>query len=192
MKLAYAALAGAALLATSCGIAIAQERVISKQVLVKAPVEAVWQAWTTSEGIKSFFAPDARVEARVDGPFEIYFNPYAAPGLKGADDMRFLALQPQRMLSFTWNAPPHLPEVRGQRTFVTVRMHPAAEGQTHVVLNHGGWGDGGQWDQAYDYFNRAWGNVLANLQKRFEQGPIDWSEFLNRLKAASETAPKKP
>ena len=47
---------------------------------MKAPVEAVWQAWTTSEGIKSFFAPDARVEARPDGPFEIYFNPYAPPG----------------------------------------------------------------------------------------------------------------
>ena len=193
MKIAYATLAAAALLAASCGSPVAaQERMITKQVLVKAPVDAVWQAWTTSEGIKSFFAPDAKVEARADGPFEIYFNPYGAPDTKGADDMRFLALQPQRMLSFTWNAPPYFPEIRGQRTYVTVRMHPAGDGQTHVTLAHGGWGDGGQWDQVYDYFDKAWGNVLGNLQKRFVDGPIDWSEHLKRLKGTMDAPAKKP
>ena len=187
MKPTYACAAAAALLVASCGTTVAaQDRVIHKEVLVKAPVEAVWQAWTTSEGIKTFFAPDARVEARVDGPFEIYMNPFAPPGMKGADDMRILALQPQRMLSFTWNAPPHLPEARAQRTYVTVRMKPATEGETQVTLTHGGWGDGGQWDQAYDYFNRAWGNVLANLQKRFVEGPVDWKPWLERMKTATE------
>ncbi len=187
MKLAYA-YAAAALLLTSCGTSVAaQERVITKQVLVKAPVEAVWQAWTTSEGIKSFFAPDARVEARVDGPFEIYMNPYAPAGMKGADDMRILALQPQRMLSFTWNAPPHLPEARAQRTYLTVRLKPVGENETEVTLHHGGWGDGGQWDQAYTYFDRAWGNVLANLQKRFAEGkPYDWTEWLASIRAMME------
>ena len=161
--------------------ASAQERVITKQVVVKAPVEQVWQAWTTSEGIKTFFAPDANVEARVDGPFQIYFNPYAEPGLKGADDTRILALQPPSMLSFTWNAPPSLPEARKQRTYVTVRMKPVAEG-TQVSIAHGGWGDGGEWDKAYAYFDRAWGNVLNNLDKRFREGPVDWTDWLKQLK----------
>ena len=30
--------------------------------------------------------------------------------------MRYMALQPKKMLSFDWNAPPHLPEARAQRT----------------------------------------------------------------------------
>ena len=194
MKPAHACIACFAALAVSCGTLLAaraEERVIAKQVVVKAPVDAVWSAWTTTQGVKSFFAPDARVEARADGPFEIYFNPYAPPGSKGADDMRFLALQPQKMLSFTWNAPPYFPEVRGQRTSVVVRLAPAGDGQTLVSLTHGGFGDGGQWDQVYDYFHKAWGNVLANLEKRFAEGPIDWSPFLQRLKAASEAAPKQ-
>ena len=74
--------------------------------------------WTTREGIISFFAPDAKIEPKVGGAFQIYFNPLAEPGLKGADDMRFMALQPKQMLSFDWNAPPHLPAARQQRTFV--------------------------------------------------------------------------
>ena len=168
------------------GAAAAQERTIRKEVVVKAPLEAVWNAWTTSEGIKTFFAPDARVEARPDGPFEIYINPFAVPGLRGADDMRFLAVQPMRMLSFTWNAPPHLPEARAQRTSVVLRFQPVSQAETRVSLSHGGWGDGGQWDQAYDYFDRAWGNVLSNLQKSFVEGPKDWSDWLRQLKAAGE------
>jgi uncharacterized protein YndB with AHSA1/START domain len=128
MKPICARIAGAALLAAASLCTPAEERVIAKQVMVNAGVDAVWNAWTTTQGIKSFFAPDARVEARAGGPFEIYFNPYAPPGSKGADDMRFLALQPQKMLSFTWNAPPYFPEVRGQRTSVVVRLAPAGDG----------------------------------------------------------------
>ena len=170
----------------------AEERYVDKTVRVKAPVGAVWQAWTTSEGIKTFFAPDARVEARVDGPFEIYINPLAPPGEKGADGMRFLAIQDRKMITFTWNAPPSLPEARAQRTYVTVRFKPAGDNETEVTLHHGGWGDGGQWDQAYAYFDRAWGNVLANLQKRFaENKPHDWTEWMASLRAMMEKqAPK--
>jgi uncharacterized protein YndB with AHSA1/START domain len=166
--------------------AAAEERAITKQVVVKAPVDAVWNAWTTTQGVKSFFAPDARVEARPDGPFEIYMNPYAEPGMKGADNMRFLAVQPQKMISYTWNAPPSLPEARQQRTVVIVRFAPAGEGQTQVTLTHLGWGDGGEWDKAYQYFDRAWGSVLGNLQKRFVDGPIDFTEWLKRLKQAED------
>lgn len=179
-----AALAGAALAAG------AQERAIVRQVQVSAPLESVWQAWTTSEGIKSFFAPDARIEARVDGPFEVYFNPYARPGLRGADDMRFLALQEKTMLSFTWNAPPHLGEVRGQRTYVTVRLKPAGAQATDVSLYHGGWGEGGQWDQSYQYFDKAWDAVLGNLRKRFAEKPVDWTEFLRSVKAWQDAQDK--
>lgn len=168
-----------------------EERRIVKEAVVKAPVEAVWQAWSTSEGIATFFAPEARVEAKPDGPFEIYINPYAQPGMRGADAMRVLGVQENRMISFTWNAPPHLPEARAQRTFVTVRMQPVGDAETRVRLTHVGWGDGGQWDQAYAYFDRAWGNVLGNLQKRFAEGPKDWTPWRAQLKAMMEEEARK-
>jgi uncharacterized protein YndB with AHSA1/START domain len=164
----------------------AAERAIDKEVVVAAAPEQVWQAWTTRDGITSFFAPEARIEPRVGGLFEIHINPYAEPGLRGADDMRFLALQPPRMLSFTWNAPPSLPEARAQRTVVIVRLHPVGERETRVTLHHTGWGDGGEWDKAYAYFDRAWGNVLANLKKRFDSGPIDWTAWLEQMRAIAK------
>lgn len=173
----------------ACIDAFADERAIVKEVVVKATPQAAWRAWTTREGIQSFFAPDARVEPRPGGLFEIHMNPYAAPGMKGADDMRFLALQEPAFLSFTWNAPPQFPEVRKQRTVVTVRFAAAGEGETRVTLRHGAWGEGAEWDAVFDYFDKAWGRVLASFGKRFDEGPVDWSPHLERMKALS-AAPK--
>jgi hypothetical protein len=58
-----------------------------------------------------------------------------------------------------------------------------------VTLHHTGWGDGGQWDQTYAYFDRAWGNVLGNLQTSFEKGPRDWTDWMERLRKAHGPAP---
>nr|HET7859773.1 SRPBCC domain-containing protein [Caldimonas sp.] len=180
----------AASLALAATAAIGAERAIDKEVVVAAPIESVWQAWTTRAGIRSFFAPDAEIDPRVGGAFHIHINPFAEPGMKGADDMRYMALQRPTMLSFDWNAPPSLPEVRAQRTFVVVRLAPLDAGSTRVTLHHTGWGSGGQWDDTYAYFDRAWGNVLGNLKKSFESGPIDWTDWLARMRAGSASAPR--
>jgi uncharacterized protein YndB with AHSA1/START domain len=174
----------------SCAYAV--ERAIDKSIDVPATLDEAWAAWTTREGIVSFFAPDAEIEPRVGGAFHIHIDPGAAAGSKGADDMRFMALQPKQMLSFDWNAPPSLPEARAQRTFVVVRLEPLGDKLTRVTLHHAGWGTGGEWDKAYAYFDRAWGNVLGNLKKRFEQGPQDWKPWLEQLRLGRETAPSTP
>ncbi len=160
-------------------------------MVVNATLDQVWDAWTTRDGIVSFFAPDANIDARVGGAFQVYIDPLGAPGNKGADDMRFLALQPKKMISFDWNAPPHLAEARQQRTFVIVRFEPVGTTQTRVNLHHTGWGDGGEWDQAHDYFDKAWVGVLGNLQKRFDKGPQDWTEWMAQLKAWHAASEKK-
>ena len=150
-------------------------RVLRGEVVVDASLRQVWEAWTTAQGVKSFFAPDCNIELRPDGMYEILFDPDAEPGQRGAEGMRVLALQPFRMLSFTWNAPPSLPEVRDQRTHVQLRFHAIGTNRTKVTLLQDGWGEGGQWDEAFEYFDRAWNRiVLPRLSFRFTHGPADW------------------
>jgi uncharacterized protein YndB with AHSA1/START domain len=151
-----------------------RDRVLCKQALIKSGVGPVWKAWTTEEGIRSFFAPACNVDLRVDGPFEILFDPGAAPGRRGAEGCRILAYQPERMLAFTWNAPPHLAEARRHWTHVVVRFESVDSGITRVTIRHDGWGEGGEWDEAFDYFDKAWETVLRWLRYRFEAGPVDW------------------
>ena len=191
---AFKFMLGLIVLATACvlslGTAAGAERALHKEVIVPATVDQVWDAWTTREGIVSFFAPAAEIDARVGGAFHIYMDPGAAPGRRGADDMRFMALEPKKFISFDWNAPPHLPLTRAQRTFVMVRLDPVDAQLARVTLHHTGWGDGGEWDKAYAYFDGAWGHVLGNLQKRFVSGPYDWTDWLKQLEKYRAAASK--
>ena len=89
--------------------------------------------------------------------------------------MIILAVQPEEMLSFTWNAPPVSPSVRGQMTHVTITLEEIDPNQTLLSLKHDGWGQGGEWDLAFEYFTRAWGEVvLPEAHHRFLTGPVDW------------------
>ena len=151
------------------------QKQIEFQVIISAPLSNVWNAWTTEEGAKSFFASECLIDLRVGGAYEMYFDPSAPAGERGGEGLTILAIQPEKMLSFTWNAPPSLPEVRGQLTHVTLYFQDTDENQTSLHFIHDGWGDGGEWDLAFDYFTRAWGEVvLPRLKYSFEMGPVDW------------------
>lgn len=154
-----------------------RDAVIVGEVVVNADIDRAWAAWTTEEGITSFFAPGCNVEARVGGPYEILFDPDAAPGSRGAEGMKIMAIQPGRMLAFTWNAPPHLDEVRDQLTHVVLRFEEVDAGHTRVALRHDGWGEGGQWEKAFAYFERAWLEiVLPRFARAMDGEPPPWVE----------------
>lgn len=153
---------------------------IVKRAEVGAAVAEVWRAFTTADGAKGFFAPAAKIELRLDGAYELYFDPTAKPGQRGSDGMKVLAFLPGRMLAFTWNAPPTFARARATRgPFVVVLLEPKGARQTAVTLHHLGWpAEGGEWPAVRAYFDRAWGVVLDRLVRRFREGrPVDWSKL---------------
>lgn len=154
-------------------VSSASERTIVVTTEVRASVSEVWKAWTTTEGIASFFAPESKIDLRPNGAFEMYFDPSAADGLRGGEGNEFLALDPEKMISFTWNAPPHLKTVRNQRTWVTVHFERIDDNNTRVKLTNGGFGAGGEWEKSFEYFSKAWPDyVMKSLRERFEKKPV--------------------
>jgi len=154
------------------------EQILSCSVDVDASLADVWQAWTTEEGARSFFAPQCRIECVPGGAYEMYFNPDAETGGRGGEGNILMALQSPHMLSFSWNFPPILPSIRDQRTLVTIRLQPTSPGITRVNLAQTGWGQGGEWEQGYHYFDHAWNDiVLPRLQRYFREGALDWSNL---------------
>ncbi|MFQ5575807.1 MAG: SRPBCC domain-containing protein [Anaerolineae bacterium] len=151
------------------------ERMIRKEVVVLAPLPAVWQAWTTAEGAMTFFAPKATVELTIGGRYEMLFDLDAPPGSQGSEGLKVLSFLPPTMLSFEWNAPPQYPTVRNKKTWVVVQLEQIGESATGVSLAHLGWQSGGEWPAVFDYFTRAWDTVLGRLQFRFATGPVDWA-----------------
>lgn len=143
------------------------DRFVRKDVVVDAPVDKVWHAWTTEEGVR-FIAEGARIELKPGGPYEWYFSMDAPEGSRGGEGNTVLAVDPMRFLAFEWNAPPSYPEVRKQKHQVLLQLEPAGDNQTRIILTSLGFGTGQQWKDVHAYFDSAWDTVLDRLKASFE------------------------
>ncbi|MGP1347360.1 MAG: SRPBCC family protein [Phycisphaerales bacterium] len=170
---------------------------IVAEALLNADPTRVWKLLTTEEGVADWLIgrsddgqPNCNIELRVGGPYELFFAPDAPEGQRGADGCTITSFLPNRMLSFTWNAPPIYPEQRTLRTWVVIELEQVpsqaeweanprtGEFQTRLRLTHLGWpADGlaaevpplpngypGGWPGVRAYFQRAWPNVVTALK----------------------------
>ncbi len=79
-------------------------RTVVLQVDAQCSAEEAYALWSTTEGVKQFFAPAARIDARPAGEYTILFYPEKDPeglshGTKGA---RVLATVPGKLFAFEW------------------------------------------------------------------------------------------
>jgi uncharacterized protein YndB with AHSA1/START domain len=161
-------------------------RAVRVEGVVNAPVVQVWRVWTTSEGAQEFFAEKANIRLAIGGPYEIQFDPKdERSGTKG---LKVLSYSPEEMISFQWNAPTQFPHVRDGGTWVVVEMRPEGTNRTRVTVEHLGWKDGPEWDAAFAHFQQGWGELMKRLQRRFDQGPIDWGKERMMYQQAKDSA----
>lgn len=147
---------------------------VNFEFIIKAPVSKVWSQLTTEEGIKSFFSPNFNVDFKVGGKFEILFDTSQEVGKQGSEGMVILALEEEKLLSFTWSAPPEIPTIREQRTVANFYLFDELNA-TRVVFRNTGFGQGEEWNKTRNYFVRAWGEiVLPRLKYSLEVQPINW------------------
>ena len=171
----HLALASAPLLAPQAVSAAPGQ--LRKEVVVSAAPDLLWRAWTTAEGARTFFAPDARIEAKPGGAYELYFAPEAAAGSRGCEGCTVQAVEIPRRLAFTWSFPPSIPTLRESGAMTQVTVDLLQEGpSTRVRLTQEGWREGPDWELGHAYFDRAWDLVLGRLERRFRTGPINWRD----------------
>ncbi len=156
-----------------------EDRRLIFEMEVEIPVEKAYEAWTTEQGINSFFAPGCEVELKLYGNYHIYFFPDAPKGSRGAEDEIIISHQKNKMFSFTWGAPPSLPDIReNQKTVVLLRFEEIDQNRSRLTFIQSGWGYGEDWDKCYQYFVSAWGKVvLARFKYFVENGPVDWNDL---------------
>ena len=139
------------------------------EVTVPAPIAAVWQAFTTSEGLSTWLTPGAVVDLREGGEWTAHF-PGGSTG--GGTIVSFV---PEKELVVSAMAPDKFPTVRAMRT--RARFQFEAKGEATVVrLTQTGWKEGEEWVKAYEYLTVGNAQLLATLHHRFAYGPIDWTK----------------
>jgi uncharacterized protein YndB with AHSA1/START domain len=131
---------------------------IRKTAVFHAPIQKVWEAVATSEGIASWFMPND-FEPKVGHEFTLQ-SPF------GPSPCKVLEIDPPHRLSFSWD----------ESWRVSFELKEL-DGKTEFTLIHSGWGDpneiiqkaGEKQSVIRDRMNNGWDRIVGdNLRKVVE------------------------
>src|SRR5258708_7096101 len=76
-------------------------------IVLNKSIEDTWKLWSTNEGLQSWLTPEAHIDLRLGGAYELYFDPQNHSDNNTAG-CKILALVPQKLLAFEWKGPSSL------------------------------------------------------------------------------------
>jgi uncharacterized protein YndB with AHSA1/START domain len=130
---------------------------IERTVRVDRPLDRVWAAVTTAEGLGTWFGDSAEVDLRVGGTAKLTW--------KSGDsaELRIERLEPQTTFGYSWRI--HgLPESDPRRTYVEFTLVPDDSGTTVTVVESGFAQLGpDEHSKAFDGNTEGWAAELGEL-----------------------------
>ncbi|WP_038084414.1 SRPBCC family protein [Tumebacillus flagellatus] len=124
---------------------------ISKVVVFNAPIEKVWKAVSTAEGITSWFMPnDMKAEMGYEFTFEA--------GQFGKSPCKVTELDAPHLLGFDWGKDWHL----------TFKLKDLGDNKTEFNLIHSGWDENMSTEHGQPHtvvrghMDMGWDNIVAN------------------------------
>ena len=151
------------------------EKRLDFEVEVPGTPKDVWMALATTDGLKTWLAPETRVDLRKGGDWVVLFNGASAGGGTISD---FVV---EKSLTIKAMAPESFPTVRKERTTAVFEIEPAKDGKSSIVrLHQTGWKTGEEWDKAFDYLATGNAQLLNQLRMRFVSGPFDWAALMKK------------
>jgi uncharacterized protein YndB with AHSA1/START domain len=103
---------------------------IERTVRLERPVEAVWTAITSAEGLGTWFGNSAEVDLRVGGTIRLAWD----TGDKAT--LRIERIDPPTVFGYTWGMY-GLPESDARRTYVEFTLAPDGAGTSLTVVESG-------------------------------------------------------
>jgi uncharacterized protein YndB with AHSA1/START domain len=142
---------------------------IAHEGIVEAPLDRVWTAFTTSEGLRSWLAPHAEIDLRVGGLMRTNYNPKGQLGDAETIENAILSFEPQRMISIkVAKAPANFPFPNAIRDMWTVVYFSAAgPNRTNVREVTLGFGSDQESQRMRAFFDQGNATTLSGLQRYF-------------------------
>ena len=142
----------------------AKTRTIAKEVVIAAPHELVWEALTTSEGLKRWFPLEAQLEARVGAPIFLSWGPNCE-GTGRVDAVE--PLRKFRWLEHSLPAPGATPDPNAMGVAIEWTLE-ARGGKTLLRMVQSGIAAADWAEEYHDSLDYGWGFMLTNLRVYLE------------------------
>lgn len=152
--------------------------ILVHEVLVDAPVSAVWTAISTAEGWKTWAAPVAWAPPGSPDVIETSYSPGARPDGPATIKQQIVARVPEVLMVFrTVKAPAGFPDFDSYSKVSSVlQLEPSGKGSTRVSLIGAGYADTDAGRRLLSFFEKGNSTSLNWLRTRFSDGPIDWAK----------------
>lgn len=138
-------------------------------MVVAAPLDAVWAAWTTGDGLRSWLAPHAEIDLRIGGRMRSNYNAQGTLDDPQAIENVVLSFEPQRMISIrVAKAPANFPFPNAIGEMWTVLYFEAAgRNATRVRVVGMGFNGSDESQRMRAFFERGNATTLEQLQRHF-------------------------
>jgi hypothetical protein len=147
------------------------DRIIYQHGRLSCDVHRAFEMFTVNHLVESWLAPVAEVEPVEGGRYELFWNPENREQ-DSTIGCKVTALEEDRFLSFEWKGPTqysHFMNDADPLTHVVVFFIPQTEGSvphTEVHLVHSGWRSSEEWEEARQWFERAWRAAFEELERQ--------------------------
>ncbi|MHA2294374.1 MAG: SRPBCC family protein [Candidatus Hodarchaeales archaeon] len=139
---------------------------IQVETEIQSSLSSAWTAWTKSELLTEWFSPEANIDPRVGGPFELFFDP-ANHEHQSTIGCVFINIEENELIEFTWKGPNQFAALMNDTSsLTTVKVEFSGdEKKTLLKLQHEGWKSSNAWNEARNWHEEQWNLVLDELKK---------------------------
>ncbi len=149
-------------------IAAEDGRIIAEG-LVNAPIQDVWKAFTTREGIESWMAAHGDINLAIGGKMRTHYDPKGSLGDPKTIENTILCYDEPRMFSIKVSkAPEDFPFLKAvTKMWTVIYLDPVGVNQTKVSVVGQGFGGDEESRKMRDFFKTGNEETLQGLQKQF-------------------------
>jgi len=143
------------------------------EAIIEAPVDAVWEVWSTARGYKLLGVAQAEMDFRIGGLIRSH---YSAEGMIGDEETienRILAYEPKRMVAIRIDRPPRSFPFKEawKKSWTVITLTDAGANRTHLRIASMGYGTDEESLAMKRFFEAGNQFTLDALRKHFETAP---------------------
>lgn len=175
---------------------IALNRIIYHSATIECKLIEAFEFFTSNKHLEKWLTKVADVEPKVGGKYELFWNPEDKQN-DSTIGCKILAIVDGKLLCFEWKGPKQFKRfVNTVRplTNVTVFFISDSKG-TEIHLLHTGWRDSPEWEEARQWFDKAWKMALEELRRyagkelrAFESSPEETEDEILKQAGKREEA----
>ena len=147
------------------------DKIIKESVTLDCLKDEAFEMFISNSRLESWLTSKADVDPQEGGKYELFWVP-DDPENDSTIGCKVLMIDKPDILNFEWKGPKQYSRFMNSvrpLTNVTVIFNEQGK-KTHVTLIHTGWRDTDEWEEARQFFIKAWKGAFAQLEKLVNEG----------------------